>query len=162
MSQHQEENPKMSLVVQPTADSQPVDPAEFTRVLRSLTLKMRTANGEEIEVPLSEIAMGSTVYEIPRQTQTSDRRHAAAGAKYAKCGNCGEKIPMTDDPAENHHAAQRHKFNCAKQEQAAAEHVKLLEEHPQFRNLPPAPAALQIAAAPSPKRMPRSWWRFFR
>jgi hypothetical protein len=32
--------------------------------------------------------------------------------KYAKCGNCGVRIPIGDDPTENHHAAMRHKITC--------------------------------------------------
>lgn len=34
--------------------------------------------------------------------------------KYARCGNCGTRYEITDDPVENHHRAMRHKDECGK------------------------------------------------
>lgn len=34
--------------------------------------------------------------------------------KFARCGDCGDRYEITDDPTENHHRAMRHKDACRK------------------------------------------------
>lgn len=49
-----------------------------------------------------------------------DARHATiheapeGKGKFARCGNCGTRYEITDDPTENHHRAMRHKDECGK------------------------------------------------
>jgi hypothetical protein len=48
--------------------------------------------------------------------------------RYAVCGNCQARYPITDDAAENHHRAMRHKETCPKADQAAIDRARLIAE----------------------------------
>ena len=48
--------------------------------------------------------------------------------RYAVCGNCQARYPITDDAAENHHRAMRHKETCPKADHAAIDRARLIAE----------------------------------
>lgn len=54
----------------------------------------------------------SPYFDIDARHGSVEIHGAGRKQKYAKCGNCGVRIPIGDDPVENHHAAQRHKITC--------------------------------------------------
>jgi hypothetical protein len=166
-------NPEMSIIVHPEQPGAwaptPHQLAHVSEVLRTLSLKMRTSGGTEIEIPLSEISMGQTVHEI-RQP----RQQPASGARHAKCGNCGDRLPLTGDAEADHHNAMRHKLVCrvaadpARQQAAMLERSRLIDEHQiqpmqaHYRQLQAAPqlqltaeTQLQLTAPKKP------WWKFW-
>ncbi|HEX4309167.1 MAG TPA: hypothetical protein VHZ25_04015 [Acidobacteriaceae bacterium] len=129
-----DEKPQMSLEVR---GPNPVP----HQILQQLVIRMKTPHGAELEIPLSEISLGGNVHPI-----RPAGRHAAASARFAICGNCGEKIELSPDPAENHHAAQQHRVVCGKRAHAEDEHRQLLEEQA-------VRAPLQLAAGKP------GWWK---
>ena len=106
------QQPEMTLLLAPEAQSNPA----VQEILKNVTLKLKTWRGTEIEIPLSEINMGGPAHE-----QARNRR-------YTICGNCGKRLPLTGDPQENHHAAMRHRLECARRDQASDEHGELVTE----------------------------------
>lgn len=121
---------------------------------------------------------------IDARTQFSEapRQQPASGAKYAKCGNCGERLQLTGDATEDHHTAMRHKQSCRtntvfeERRWNKDEYERLISEHAaqpmqtEFREraalaLAAAEASerLQLAGAdprPAPRR--RRWWQFWK
>lgn len=175
------QKPEMSLVLAPEAQA---DPA-VQQMLKSVSLKLRTWTGEEIEVPLSEINATATTQAIPRT------------GRFTLCGNCGDRIPRGRDAQEDHHNAMRHKFTCPKRHQAAQEHAELVRDYEAQPNvqamhaaysdqvragipgdlrienlkpfhdgqplrLPSAPAALARPQATEPAAPPAKWWQFWK
>lgn len=143
--------------------------------LENISLKLRTADGTEIEIPLSEISMGSSARQIPQE-----RRQPASAARFASCGNCGERWELTGDPHEDHHNAMRHKTVCRtftvmdNKLANETEYARLVAEHAaqpmqvEFRQR----AEKQLAAAMEAERLQlaapvrqierkRPWWKFW-
>lgn len=114
------------------------------------------SKGMELEIPLDEIFIGGE-----RFTRDSEPRHGARKARTFLCGNCGDRIPMSDDHIENHHNAQRHKMVCSKFNQAQLEHEQLLalDRADRERLLAAAPVATP-AALPVEIAAPTRWQRF--
>lgn len=91
-----------------------------------------------------------------------DARHStfnepAEATRYARCGNCGTRYEITEDPTENHHRAMRHKLECGKGSAAYtdAQRESLLAE---FNNQPMQVAmreraAEQLAAGADPEHL---------
>jgi len=110
-----------------------------------------------------------------------DARHAVihqpeAKPRRARCGNCGIRYDITEDPTENHHRAMHHAQVC-KRRPAPEEHASLINE---FRRQP-MPQEFQrraeemIAAGADPAEISRTgvsifpaprprrpWWKFWR
>jgi hypothetical protein len=121
--------------------------------------------------------------EIERADQINiDARHsvihqAQPKPRRARCGNCGTRYEITEDPIENHHRAMRHARICARRD-TAAEHARLVTEfwtQPMPRDFAERarqmiaagadPAAIErggISLFPAPTPAPRRWWQFWR
>jgi hypothetical protein len=103
-------------------------PAEY---LRNLKLHLRLHGGTEIEVPLDEINMGSARSQRRRGKHNPPRGRA----RFARCGNCCEKLPLSGDPEMDHHAAMRHKQVCRVNTEPASfaynrdQYMQLVKEH---------------------------------
>lgn len=150
--------------------------------LENLTLKLRTSDGTEIEIPLSEISMGTAA--AAREIR-QERRQPASAARYASCGNCGERWELTGDPREDHHNGMRHKQVCRTfttlrlQKENQEEYDRLIAEHAaqpmqieyRLRAEKQLAAAmeverLQLAPAPAAnepdQQRKRRWWEFWK
>jgi len=57
--------------------------------------------------PINIDARQGPVIEMPQE-----RRQPASAAKHARCGNCGEKLPLTGDAEVDHDTAMKHKQTC--------------------------------------------------
>lgn len=105
-----------------------------------------------------------------------ERQQPASRAKFAKCGNCMDKIRLTGDAEEDHHTAMRHKDVCrfttnpADAADVEDERRQLIEEH----HAQPMQTAYREAARSglSPAdwsrrflpaaKTPVRWWQFWR
>lgn len=92
-------------------------------ILERLTLKLNV-DGREIEIPLSQINI------------SYNGGPAAPQSAFFLCGNCGERIPRSRNPAENHHYAMMHAQVCGKRDQARTDLEALMND---FRQQTPAP-----------------------
>jgi hypothetical protein len=152
-------------------------PAEY---LRNLKLRLKLHGGTEIEVPLDEINMGSARSRFQREASPT------ASARFARCGNCLEKLLLSGDAETDHHAAMRHKQVCRVNTELSTfaynrdQYIQLVREHAaqpmqvEFRRI----QALRIAAeererlklsAPDPelgepvtRARGRRWWQFWK
>ena len=142
-------------------------PADLPEVLKGLTLRMRTPAGAEVEIPLSTVTINvpAGAHPAPAGARTPPR--------YARCGNCGDRLTLTQDPIENHHIGMRHKFVCrAGSPGAGAAYRQLVSEFEsqpnivaQRENFERGERTRQLAAAQTPRlaaaeaRKQRSWWK---
>jgi hypothetical protein len=141
-------------------------------------------NSEEREPAALQIVRDPGAIELPRQIHVdartgsfSDppRQQPASRARFAKCGNCMEKIPLSGDAEEDHHRAMLHKDECrfttdpAENARVIDEWHELIREHDaqdmqrEYREaarsgLAAPHARPMLAAPPAPAR----WWQFWK
>ena len=131
----------------------------------------RKTGDEHAVKSLSPIARPGDV-ERPERIHIDARRFfgdQARPTRYARCGNCGDRMPITDDPTENHHLAMRHKENCRRASEAADQHLRLKNEFECQPHVIHLRKLAELAAAPEPppapdkwkERRPR-WWEFWK
>jgi hypothetical protein len=149
------QDPARNRATEETAETAPArrdrrEPAELERI-------------EQIQVDARR-----AIIQWPEQPQT----------RKARCGNCGTRYAISDDPVSNHHIAMRHAQICPKRA-TADEHAKLVLEYwdqPMPRAF--ARRAQEMIAAganpaiirthgvnifePAPAERPRPWWKFWR
>lgn len=125
----------------------------------------------------------STESQLERPSQINiDARHAVAvmhrheqPPRRVRCGNCGTRYEVTDDPAENHHLAQHHARICPKRQMVADEHAKLTAQF-QEQAMQKAfsqraadlirqgadPALIRATGVDILTPRPRRWWKFLK
>lgn len=87
-----------------------------------------TDHHTEQSAPARIPARGGRIELTPR-FDIDARRYEFYGTRptrFARCGNCRQKFPLSGDPEQDHFDAYRHKQVCLKQEQATAEYGELL------------------------------------
>lgn len=99
---------------------------EIISKIQSLTLKLKTTDGEELEIPISEINMGSSAR--PAQEETRYGMKTGPQVGWIRCGNCLERLPRYADQTINHHIGQEHKLTCRMKEAAERQRRELLED----------------------------------
>jgi hypothetical protein len=89
--------------------------------------------------------------------------------RYARCGNCRQRIRITGDPIENHHAAMRHKDVCPVMPMdVERDHRQLIAEHAEqlqiAAHVSETAPVLQIDDGLRRKLTdpPIKWWQFWR
>jgi hypothetical protein len=110
------------------------------------------------------------------------RQQPASAASFARCGNCGDRIPLTGDAMRDHHAAMRHKQTCRTNtvyEEGLynrEEYDRIVTENAaqpmQTKYRERAALALQAAATEALRLLPagerleappaRPWWKFWK
>lgn len=56
--------------------------------------------------------------------------------RHARCGNCGARLALTDDPTENHHIAMRHKLTCGQPNAGVWSHEEYAAQLQAFNEQP--------------------------
>ena len=80
---------------------------------------------------------------------TSSVPTPTTATRYMTCGNCGDRLPLGNDPIENHHVSQTHKLSCPGRAQAATDHAMLVSEleSEKERLASPEPKAIEHSKA---------------
>ena len=114
-----------------------------------------------------ELAAVEQIHVDARGPRFDFRNQTGGKQRYARCGNCGERFPLTEDPAEDHHTAQRHHIEaCKKRPQAEDERTALLDDwRKQLVETNTDEQRRQLAAAQRPRLAPaqagkRPFWKF--
>lgn len=104
---------------------QKLEPEVISKI-QSLTLKLKTTDGQELEIPISEINMGSSAR--PAQEEMRFGMKTGPQIGWLRCGNCLTRLPRYADQTINHHIGQEHKLVCTSKTAAAIQHRDLLED----------------------------------
>lgn len=159
-----DEQPELSLTLNPDqARSIAGSTVLIPELLKSLKLTLRSKDGSEIEIPLSEINFHTTHNTTIHQVAPQSGRPL----KYMKCGNCQERIPMTGDQIEDHHNGQKHKQYCAGTWTKPGEYEKLIQEFQAQPNVMLQTELWRQAETMSlidrelPVPVKKRWWKFW-
>lgn len=100
---------------------------EIISKIQSLTLKLKTTDGQELEIPISEINMGSSARPA-HEDETIYGMKAGPQIGFIRCGNCLQRLPRYKEQAINHHMMMEHNLTCSKRTAQAQQHADLVEE----------------------------------